>query len=93
MSLALVLAACSAPGGDATTTTDAPTVTTADPVAGTQPEDGGSPSTQTTGAVETTDTTSGRLLAPDFTLQLGDGGTYTLSEGAKPVYLVFWAEW
>jgi hypothetical protein len=24
---------------------------------------------------------------------LGDGGTYTLSEGEKPVYMVFWAEW
>jgi hypothetical protein len=31
--------------------------------------------------------------APDFTLALGDGGTYTLSEAAKPVYMVFWAEW
>ena len=31
--------------------------------------------------------------APDFTLALGDGGSYTLSEGAKPVYMVFWAEW
>lgn len=49
--------------------------------------------TPTTEAVETTETTSGRPVAPDFTLQLGDGGSYTLSEGAKPVYLVFWAEW
>lgn len=32
-------------------------------------------------------------IAPDFTLALGDGGTYTLSEGEKPVYMVFWAEW
>jgi hypothetical protein len=31
--------------------------------------------------------------APDFTLELGEDGTFTLSEGAKPVYLVFWAEW
>lgn len=38
-------------------------------------------------------TTSDRPLAPDFTLELGEGGTYTLSEGEKPVYLVFWAEW
>jgi hypothetical protein len=31
--------------------------------------------------------------APDFTLLLGDGTSYTLSEDPKPVYLVFWAEW
>lgn len=93
MTLALVLAACSATGGDAISTTDGVTVTTADPVAGSQPGDVGSSTTETTEAVETTETTSGRPLAPDFTLELGDGGTYTLSEGAKPVYLVFWAEW
>lgn len=53
-----------------------------------------------TTVVETTATvipdnqpSSDRQAAPDFTLQLGDGGSYTLSEGAKPVYLVFWAEW
>lgn len=31
--------------------------------------------------------------APDFSLVLSDGSTFTLSEGAKPVYMVFWAEW
>ncbi len=31
--------------------------------------------------------------APDFTLELGDGGTFTLSEETRPVFLVFWAEW
>lgn len=42
-------------------------------------------------ATATTD--SGRPVAPDFTLELDDGSSYTLSEGQKPVYLVFWAEW
>jgi hypothetical protein len=51
------------------------------------------PEATATTSPEATDTTSGRPAAPDFTLELGDGGTYTLSEGAKPVYLVFWAEW
>ena len=32
-------------------------------------------------------------IAPDFSLLLGDGATFTLSEEAKPVYMVFWAEW
>ena len=31
--------------------------------------------------------------APDFSLDLGQGGTFTLSAEAKPVYMVFWAEW
>lgn len=32
--------------------------------------------------------------APDFTLALGTGSdSFTLSEEAKPVYMVFWAEW
>jgi hypothetical protein len=45
---------------------------------------GGTPGTSASTAAEP---------APDFTLDLGQGGSYTLSEGAKPVYLVFWAEW
>ena len=36
---------------------------------------------------------SDRPVAPDFTLELGEGGVYTLSQGERPVYLVFWAEW
>ncbi len=31
--------------------------------------------------------------APDFTLALGDGRSFTLSEETRPVYMVFWAEW
>ena len=31
--------------------------------------------------------------APDFELELGDGGTFRLSDETKPVFLVFWAEW
>lgn len=49
--------------------------------------------TSTSVPPEETTTTSNREVAPDFTLDLGDGGEYTLSEGEKPVYLVFWAEW
>jgi hypothetical protein len=36
---------------------------------------------------------SDRPLAPDFTMALESGGTFTLSEAQTPVYLVFWAEW
>lgn len=31
--------------------------------------------------------------APDFSLELGEGGTFTLSEETRPVFMVFWAEW
>ena len=39
------------------------------------------------------DTTANGATAPDFTLELADGGRYSLYEGDKPVYLIFWAEW
>lgn len=93
MVFALVVSACSS-GTDATSTTGAgePTpTTTAD--AGTTVTTGGNDAVTTTSAADGTTTTSDRPLAPDFTLELGDGGSYTLSERARPVYLVFWAEW
>jgi hypothetical protein len=31
--------------------------------------------------------------APDFTLALGDGTSFSLSEESKPVYMIFWADW
>ncbi len=84
----LVAAACSTPGDTAGPDTTGPTTT----VASSPSTSDGSSATSSTAPGETT-TTSGRQVAPDFTLELGDGGTYTLSEGEKPVYLVFWAEW
>lgn len=91
--IALVVAACSPAGEDAPSTSFPEGTATAPSTApGTQPETTEPPSTSTSIA-EATGSTSDRPLAPDFTLELGDGGTYTLSEGDKPVYLVFWAEW
>ena len=34
-----------------------------------------------------------REIAPDFTLELSGGSTFVLSEEARPVFMVFWAEW
>ncbi len=31
--------------------------------------------------------------APEFNLTLSQGNTFTLSQGEKPLYMVFWAEW
>ncbi len=88
--LALVVVACS-DGADATSTTQSVPV---DPETSTTAGGGGTAAPGTTETPETTEgTTSDRPLAPDFTLALGDGGSFTLSEGEKPVYLVFWAEW
>jgi hypothetical protein len=79
VALVVVLAGCSGGGADdsSTTTTSGTTNTAA----------------ATTSTSAETPSTAVRQSAPDFTLQLGDGGSYTLSEGTKPVYLVFWAEW
>ncbi len=89
--LSFVLGSCASPAESGTTSTSdqtSPTTTESSP-APTDPPD----EATTTSQSQATDTTSGRPLAPDFTLELGDGGTYVLSEGERPVYLVFWAEW
>ena len=54
-----------------------------------------SPDTTGPAAAEPDATPSGvdGPAAPDFSLVLSDGSTFTLSEGSKPVYMVFWAEW
>ncbi|HJS71920.1 MAG TPA: hypothetical protein VJ858_04255 [Acidimicrobiia bacterium] len=87
---ALVLATSACSSGTTDTSTSVPVAST---VADGATTTTGVATTATTGVTGTTEVTSDRPLAPDFTLQLGDGGTYTLSEGSKPVYLVFWAEW
>lgn len=51
------------------------------------------PATSAPAVSATAPATRSGPVAPDFTLTLGEGGTYTLSEGTKPVYMVFWAEW
>ncbi len=89
--LVVALGACASPTESETTSTadpSSPTTTESSPDPTETPDD-----TTTTSQPEATGTTSDRPLAPDFTLELGDGGTYTLSEGERPVYLVFWAEW
>ncbi|HEX6299872.1 MAG TPA: hypothetical protein VF148_05380 [Acidimicrobiia bacterium] len=93
---ALIIVACAAEDAGSTSTTEGGQVSTTQPSdrgSGGSPDSTEAPASTTTTAAGETGTTSGRPLAPDFSLELGEGGTYTLSEGAKPVYLVFWAEW
>jgi hypothetical protein len=75
---------------------DEPTATRSD--ATTTQEDPGDVTTtaspDTTRAAKDADSPTADLpLAPDFTLELGTGGGFTLSSTDNPVYLVFWAEW
>lgn len=72
--------------GDTSPATTASTNVAVPPTAVTTPPGTSAPSTSppTTEAADT---------APDFTLELGNGGTFVLSEEARPVFLVFWAEW
>lgn len=87
---ALAVAGCSQESTTETTIATGPGVTESVPgTTGTTQEQ----TTTTAPSGGPTTTVSDRPLAPDFTLELGDGGAYTLSEGARPVYLVFWAEW
>ena len=70
------------------TTSPSPT-TTVDQTPATAP-----PSTTITTVPPTTTTEAhNRAVAPDFTLELGSGETFTLSAEPRPVYLLFWAEW
>jgi hypothetical protein len=87
----LVGASCGGPGdGGASTPT-----TTAQGIGSEPSLDGGGSST-TTPAPEAPNTSiPDGPAAPDFTLALGEDRTetFTLSQEAKPVYMVFWAEW
>ena len=93
----LVLAACSTTTATGSTTlattTTAPTTastTGADTAVTTAP--GTTPTTAPDGAATSRPRPEGPD-APDFTLALGEGGSFTLSDEHRPVYLLFWAEW
>lgn len=88
--LAVVLAACGS-GETATGPVDAAPTTEAT---------NASPGTTVASTAGTAPATTGETaadpdaaVAPDFTLELGSGGEFALSEETKPVYMVFWAEW
>ncbi len=53
---------------------------------------GGSP-TPDAASLSPAATAGEQPTAPDFTLALGEGGTFTLADETRPVYMIFWAEW
>jgi hypothetical protein len=87
--VALGTAACSTPASQSGTTEPQNTATTgASPPGSIEPG-----SSSSTVAPDAPSVKPDGPLAPDFTLALASGGTFTLSDAAKPVYMVFWAEW
>jgi hypothetical protein len=89
----MALAACATEGAGSTTNGGQVTSTQQEVTTSEATDTTSESRATTTLPAETSGTTSDRPLAPDFTLELAGGDSYTLSEGAKPVYLVFWAEW
>lgn len=93
--LTLLVAACGGGGGGTASASSESAVASGTPDTPTT----SAPSTPTDGGGEGTTSTAEPSLrpegpaAPDFTLALGDGSTFTLSDEQKPVYMVFWAEW
>ena len=75
------------------TDTEAAPAAPAVPSETTSPADGGAAETTPPGT-ETARQRPDGPDAPDFTLALsGPGGTFSLSDEARPVFMVFWAEW
>jgi hypothetical protein len=92
--MCLFAVACGAPATESAETTSASQPGATDVPVETTAQTTETQSPTTSAAVEAPSTTvSDRMVAPDFTLELGTGGSYTLSDGDKPVYMVFWAEW
>jgi hypothetical protein len=83
--VALSLVACGDSGGSGSATTMQPGTTETSSLV--------TAAVSSSTSSSTTTVAEARASAPDFTLALGDGGTFILSEEARPVYLVFWAEW
>lgn len=86
--LALIGAACATESVPASSDPTTPALSPA-----TEGPSSSSTTTAATGETTTSAPNPDVVAAPDFTLALGDGGSFTLSEEARPVFLVFWAEW
>jgi thiol-disulfide isomerase/thioredoxin len=87
--LAVVLGGCALER----TTTDATAPPTTVPGTGAEAPTSVTTAPAPVGAPPTTRVPPDGDPAPDFTLVLGEGGEFTLSDAGTPVHLVFWAEW
>lgn len=100
----ILLAACGGGAAESTTATDATTAAAGsvvdDSVAGDAPADNPETTEQPDETAVGDETPAEPRvtdfdgpLAADFSIDLNKTGMFTLSEEARPVYLVFWAEW
>ena len=87
--VALVAGACSSPSADSGASDVQTSSTTKAQVSGSTSPD----SSTSTLAPDPSVSKPDGPVAPDFTLALASGESFTLSDAAKPVYMVFWAEW
>jgi hypothetical protein len=88
------MAACAAEGADPTTAPSATTTPSEEGPNATAASDTSDPQPAATDAGSTKpDIPADAPDAPDFVFTLGDGTDYHLGSDAKPVYLIFWAEW
>ena len=95
IALALVVAACASPASQPETGTQAAPSTqdTASSNSTSPPSSSGTDAPSPTGDTTAPKPPPEGPSAPDFTLDLQPEGSFTLSAAAKPVYIVFWAEW
>lgn len=92
LGLVLSLLVACGNGSEVAPPTSEDPVSPTDPVA-VPPEEPSTTAGQTTTTTTVPSTTAPTDPAPDFTLELGNGGTFLLSQEARPVFMVFWAEW
>lgn len=94
LGLALALVAACGDGADRATTAEvtSPVTPSGESVPPRNTPTASGPTSAAGGSSATSTTVAGEA-APDFALELGNGGTFVLSEEARPVFMVFWAEW
>lgn len=100
LTLVLALAACATAPADTSAPDVPPAVAAPSSTSGSTVPNPGDGTTSSTNAVaeEPAETMPRPPVpdgpaAPDFTLALGDGRSFTLSDEAQPVFMIFWAEW
>lgn len=90
----LLVAACAPSTSESTEGTSSPSSSTIQQdTSTTGAGSSGSTAPDSTNAPDTSRPPLEGPVAPNFTLALATGEDFVLADAAKPVYMVFWAEW